>query len=79
MGRRRPGAGPPFALRNLTEWDGAAAEGDVELTADAAGRVLRRGQPVAPGDLAWLLPLAVRAGALAFLVNVAPMVNVAAP
>lgn len=55
----------PFALSNLTEWDGQAVEGDPELTADAAGRVLRRGQPVALDERDWVLPLAVRDAALA--------------
>jgi hypothetical protein len=55
----------PFALSNLTEWDGPAVEGDTELTADAAGRVLHRGRPVALGDRDWVVPLAVRDAALA--------------
>jgi hypothetical protein len=55
----------PFALRNLTEWDDEAAEATVELVATADGRVLRRGEPVAPGDPAWVLPVAVRQDALA--------------
>jgi hypothetical protein len=55
----------PFALYNLLEWDDAAGADAVELTADADGRVRRRGEPAGPGDPAWVVPQAVRAGALA--------------
>jgi hypothetical protein len=58
------GQGLLFALPNLTEWDAGAGEAAVELTATADGRVLRCGELVAPGDPAWILPLAVRQGAL---------------
>jgi hypothetical protein len=59
------GRGCPFVLRNLDEWDDLAPEEGVELTADAEGRVRRRGEPVAPGDPAWMVPGEVCAGALA--------------
>jgi hypothetical protein len=52
-------------MYNVVEWeDGAAADG-VELTADADGRVRRRGEPAGLGDPAWVVPEVVRAGALA--------------
>jgi hypothetical protein len=54
----------PFAVRNLDEWDDLTPEEGVELTADAEGRVRRRGEPVAPGDPAWGVPGEVCAGAL---------------
>jgi hypothetical protein len=57
------GQGCPFVLRNLDEWHELAPEEEVELMADAGGRVRRRGEPVAPGDPAWVVPEEVRAGA----------------
>jgi hypothetical protein len=58
------GQGAPFVLNNLSEWDDVAAEDQVELTADADGRVCRRGLPVAAGDRAWVVPLVIRERAL---------------
>jgi hypothetical protein len=54
----------PFVLYNLLEWDDVAEEGEVELTADADGRVARGGRPLAPGDPAWVVSLAIRGAAL---------------
>jgi len=58
------GQSAPFVLNSQAEWDDVAEEHQVELTADADGRVRRRGRPVAPGGRAWVVPAAVRAHAL---------------
>jgi hypothetical protein len=53
----------PFVLNDLAEWEAVACEHEVALTADASGRVRRRGAP-ARDDLAWVIPDEVRARAL---------------
>jgi hypothetical protein len=53
----------PFILNDLAEWEAVACENEVALTADANGRVRRRGSLV-PGNLAWVIPDEVRARAL---------------
>jgi len=54
----------PFVLNNQVEWDDVALEEEVELTADADGKVRRRGRLIDPGGRAWTVPAAVRARAI---------------
>jgi hypothetical protein len=54
----------PFVLNNQVEWDDVALEEEVELTADADGKVRRRGRPIASGGSAWIVPARVRARAI---------------
>jgi hypothetical protein len=54
----------PFVLNNLSEWQEVATEEQIELTADADGRVCRHGVAVAAEDRAWVLPVVIREQAI---------------
>jgi len=54
----------PFVLNNQVVWEDVALEEDVELTADADGKVRRRGRLIDPGGQAWIVPAGVRARAI---------------
>jgi hypothetical protein len=55
----------PLMLSNRAEWNDVIEEAQVELTADADGRVRRRGTLVAADSPDWVVPAPLRARALA--------------
>jgi hypothetical protein len=58
------GENAPLMLSTLPEWNDVIAEAEVELTADADGRVRRRGTLVAADSPDWVVPAPLRARAL---------------
>jgi hypothetical protein len=54
----------PFVLNNQVEWDDVALEEEVELTADADGKVRRRGRLIDSGGRVWIVPARIRARAI---------------